>query len=123
TTSHLESDGAVGNLKLDVRALSKPDSVLWTLDEEANQGGAVTENIYATWMWGCCGSASAYRAYNLKTGKLIVKYDDRMGTSQNGYTQPCNISVPNSDTQLRRVVGIISADAARDFEVSEGKNG
>lgn len=121
----IESDGSQAQLSVEARSLKNPKEILWSINEDAHDGLATSDDLYLTWLSGCCDVADGYRAYNLKTGKLIVTYDSNMGTSEGYRTAPFIIDVPNARPQLKRIVGITSSDASRDFDsaqMSDGKS-
>lgn len=123
TDSYTEgTEGSTGHVRLEARKnkVKTFDQLLWTIDEEAHNAAALDEDLVVTWLNGCCSSVTAYRAYNVRTGKFLLAYDANTGTSSGGTQAPLSVEVPNAP--LKRYIGVLSPDASRDFVADEGSD-
>ncbi|MBX3039941.1 MAG: hypothetical protein KF789_04440 [Bdellovibrionaceae bacterium] len=123
-TSFDNVDGSTSKLTVEARTAGRSDfdRIAWTLKEDAHGASFDGQDLYLTRLDGCCGTAAAYRAYNIRNGKLIAAYDGNQGTAEGAVTTPFVIEVPNVYPGLKRFIGVISGDAARDFEAAD-RNG
>lgn len=117
----LEAEGSTAKLQVEAReSRARPfDQVAWTLNENAHGGSFDGTDLYLTWQNGCCGASTAYRAYQIETGRLLLSYDDRQGKPEGAHTTPFVIEIPN--TALRRYLGVLTSDAGRDFQPGKVK--
>jgi hypothetical protein len=99
----LEAEGVSGSVSWTVRGGKHLENILWSQTEAGTLLDYNHEfNLVVSGVEGCCAEMTGYRAYDLKSGKLIVSY--------NNYFV---LSVPNS--QLKpRFIGIITGDSTRD---------
>lgn len=118
------AEGSQARLVVEARTSGRGDfdRLAWKLNEEAHDGSFDGQDLYVTWLNGCCASASAYRAYHIRTGQLISTYDGNQGNPEGALMTPFTVEVPNVSPELKRFIGVLSSDAARDFESAE-RNG
>jgi hypothetical protein len=124
-TSKESQDGVAGKLSVIARGTKKTtfDTILWQIQEDANDGSPVEDSLYLTWQFGCCDSATSYRALNVKTGKLLLSYDDHSGKPEGANTMPFVVEVPNSKPTVKRFLGILTESATRDFIAGKTADG
>lgn len=108
-------EGFQGKLQLSLYKTQRDrfDSLAWQIKEEASAWSFHYEpQLIITTLDGCCGAQTGARAYNYKSGQLIMSYTpliQELGVQD----APFVIEIPN--TQVFRLVGVISSDSARDF--------
>jgi hypothetical protein len=74
---------------------------LWELKTRGVKGIINNYNFYKTSYLGCCGALNLYKLFNLKTGKLLLKYSGEI----------LNISIPSSKCPQndcrKRIIGYL----------------
>lgn len=114
-TTYDEAEGIKGNMVLQMFKTNQLrfDTLAWKINDEATTWTYQYEpELIITQKNGCCGALNGARAYNPKTGKLVMSYSPFI--QELGYQDsPFLIDVPN--TRIYRMIGVLSADSSRDF--------
>lgn len=114
-TTYEGAEGISGHLLLTLykTGVKKFDTPVWKINEDGTDWSYLWDpELILTGRDGCCGEQTGARAYNYKTGKLIMSFTPMI--SAIGYElAPFVMEIPN--TPLRRLVGVISSDSSRDF--------
>jgi hypothetical protein len=114
-TTYEAAEGIKGNMQLQLFKTNRQkfDTMVWQIKDEATAWSYQYEpGLIITQQGGCCGALDGARAYNFKTGKLVMSYSPFI--LELGYQDsPFIIEIPN--TKFYRMVGVLSADSARDF--------
>ncbi|MFS4459995.1 hypothetical protein [Bdellovibrio sp. HCB2-146] len=112
--SPLDAEGITGTAQWTVRSGARLENSLWNRSEQATR-------LFVDHSWGlvisslggCCAQIDGYRAFNIKTGKLILSYNDF--SYDDAMEIPYVLSVPNSPLEPR-FIGVISGDSTRDLD-------
>jgi hypothetical protein len=108
----LDAEGVVGNASWKVRGGDRLQNVLWSKSENVSKVELVREwAIVTSSLEGCCAEMDGVRAFDVKTGRLILSYNDV--TYQDKDALPFIFAVPNSSLSPR-FVGLITLDSTRD---------
>ncbi len=111
-TYTLDSEGKGGNSHWAVRKGLRLETPIWSKSEPVSLVDISEEwALVLSGKEGCCAEMTGYRAFDLKTGKLIVSYSDF--SNQTSKPLPFILSVPNSSL-VPRYIGLISGDSTRD---------
>lgn len=110
----LDAEGVVGTASWKVRGGDRLQSVLWSRSENVSKVELVREwALVTSSLEGCCAEMDGVRAFDVKTGRLILSYNDV--TYQDKDALPFIFAVPNSSLSPR-FVGLITLDSTRDLD-------
>lgn len=113
TQYSLDVDGINGKLKMDVRTGDNLQIPLWNKAEDATSINYDHEfGLVTTGLSQCCGANTGYRAYDVKTGYMILSFNS-FSTEKGVVQHPFVIDVPNSQMP-QRYIGVIGSDSTRD---------
>lgn len=113
TQYSLDVDGITGKLKMDVRSGDNLQIPLWNKSEDATSIDYDHEfGLVTTGLSQCCGAATGYRAYDVKTGYLILSFNS-FSVGGGAVQHPFVLDVPNSEMP-QRYIGVVSGDSTRD---------
>lgn len=108
----LDAEGVVGTSSWKVRGGDRLQSVLWSRSENVSKVELVRDWAFvASSLEGCCAEMDGVRAFDIKTGRLILSFNDM--TPGDNQTLPFITAVPNSDLSPR-FIGLITLDSTRD---------
>lgn len=112
-TQNLDAEGVSGSISWTVRTGAQLEKELWTRTEasatELNLHGA--RPVLVSGLGGCCGAMTGYRLFNLKTGRLLMSFNDFFYSDR--VVQPISVEVPNSNLGVRYLGGV-GQDSTRD---------
>lgn len=110
---YLNAEGVTGEASWTVRSGADFSRRLWGKTEQATELNVHDSlPVLVTGLWGCCGSMTGYRLYNLETGRMLMPFNDF--SFRNKVVQPFSLEIPNSRLSTRWL-GVLSADSTRDF--------
>lgn len=112
-THYLDAEGIEGSISWSVRGGGHLEKELWTRTEssatELNLHGL--RPLLVSGLGGCCGAMTGYRLFDLKTGRLLMSFNDFSFSER--VVQPLSLEVPNSSLGTR-YIGAIGQDSTRD---------
>lgn len=108
----LDAEGVVGNASWKVRGGDRLQNILWSRSENVTKVTMVRDWAFvASSLEGCCAEIDGVRAFDIKTGRLILSFNDMIASDNQ--TLPFIAAVPNS-ALAPRFVGLITLDSTRD---------
>lgn len=108
-----DAEGIDGMIDWEVRRGSRFETAIWNKSEQATELNVHWNYpVMTTGLQGCCAELTGFRLYDLKTGELLMSFND-FSYDMTVVSQPFSLEIPNSNLAVR-YIGVLSQDSTRD---------